>query len=157
MYATRDNLFQRHRPESLLYTVDDEGIGEWHPAAEGRVDEALQDATDEIDSYVGQRYVLPVSPAPRRLKQLCIDIAAYNLFTRRGFNADSVDGVLQTRYDKAIEWLRMLAKGGVSLPAQYSEIGIGSGTVDDGTVDAGSEPEIRSAEQVFGRDKLKGW
>lgn len=156
-YATRQDLFDRHRPEVVLYAVDDEGLGQWTQEAEARVDQGLQDAADEIDSYLGQRYSLPITPVPRFLKKVTVDIAAYNIFGRRGFKEGTADDVVVQRYEQAVRWLKAVAKGEASLPADGSDPGGSGGTVGDGTVDASSAPEVQAPERVFGRQKLKGW
>jgi phage gp36-like protein len=156
-YATREDLFARFRPDVVLHAVDDEELEQWHPDAEARVDQGLQDAADEIDSYLGQRYSLPIEPVPRLLKKIAVDIAVYNILGRRGFKEGTADDVIVQRYEQAVRWLKAVAKGEASLPADGSDPGGSGGTVDDGTVDASSAPEVQAPERVFGRGKLKGW
>lgn len=76
-----------------------------------RMTEALEDASDEIDSYLQERYNvagLRDNP-PRRLKRLCLDIARYTLTKNRPPED------YRLRYEDALRWLREAAAGKVSL------------------------------------------
>lgn len=74
-------------------------------AADAVLNAALQRATDEIDSYVAQRYTLPFASAPTRLKSICMDMARYVLYDAR------VPQAVKDRYDRAIAWLKDVAAG----------------------------------------------
>ena len=72
------------------------------------VDAAIQGATDEIDSYVMQRYRLPLAAAPAaRLKRRCVDIAMYKL----AVSVSGDDDLKRKRYEDALEWLEKVASG----------------------------------------------
>ena len=73
---------------------------------------AIQAATDEIDSYVMQRYTLTLAAElAARLKRRCLDLAMYHLAP----TVSSQDDVKHKRYDDAVEWLQKLADGDVVL------------------------------------------
>ena len=76
---------------------------------------AIQAATDEIDSYVVQRYTLPLAATlAARLKRRCIDMTMYHL----GPSVSSQDDVKHKRYDDALEWLQKVADGEVLLQSR---------------------------------------
>jgi phage gp36-like protein len=157
MYADQEALFKAHRQNVLLYAVDDEEVGEWTDRAYGRIDDALQRATDEIDSYLGQRFSLPIRPTPRFLRSLAVDIASYHVLSRRGFDPESADQIVVERYANAVKWLEKASKGQVSIPADDGTLIPPSPTTEGGTIRSDATPEIESAGKLFGRGKLKGW
>jgi phage gp36-like protein len=78
---------------------------------ETRMTEALADASDEIDSYLQERYTISVIRAatPKRLQRICLDIARYTLTKNRPPED------YRQRYEDAIRWLRDVAAGKASL------------------------------------------
>jgi phage gp36-like protein len=76
-----------------------------------RMTEALEDASDEIDSYLQERYNVAGlrDDPPRRLKRICLDIARYTLTKNRPPED------YRLRYEDALKWLREAAAGKVSL------------------------------------------
>lgn len=82
-----------------------------------RMTEALEDASDEIDSYLQERYNVAAlrDDPPRRLKRLCLDIARYTLTKNRPPED------YRLRYEDALRWLREAATGKVSLGLTASD------------------------------------
>jgi phage gp36-like protein len=84
----------------------------------GRV---LDDATAEIDAYLGTRYTLPLASTPARLEACACDIAYYRLTSMRPRGGSLEDA--RNRYDEALRFLRDVAKGiaslGVDLDSSY--------------------------------------
>jgi len=116
-------------------------------AGDGTVDTVLVDdqlglAAVEIDGYLGSRYRLPLSTTHTILAKLCVDIAVFNLFSRRGGPPDH----WQKRYDNAIQFLARVADGKISL---------GAGD-PDGNADANT-PQMTGPDRVFSRDKMRGY
>ena len=85
----------------------------------------MVDAGNEADTYIGQRYDLPLPSTPPVLRGKVVDIAVWNLFARRGLG--DADEVVRERYKNAVKWLEQLAVGKVSLPLPVS------GGGDDGS------------------------
>lgn len=110
-YSTQSDLLEQLEENVLIQLTDDSGSGEVDVSA---VDRAIADADAEIDSYCGTRYTVPFSPVPVMIRKLSVDIAIYNLFSRRALD---VADERQQRYDNAIRFLRDLAKGLISLGA----------------------------------------
>lgn len=75
------------------------------------LDKALADATAEIDTYIGSRYVLPLVSTPTVVNRYCLDIARYMLDRVRSRED------VRLRYEDALKWLGMLASGKVSIGA----------------------------------------
>jgi phage gp36-like protein len=80
------------------------------PAAQ---DAKLLAASEEIDGYLRNQYVLPLTKWGSDLVQRCCEIAAYRLMVLRGFNPE-VDGLYLTNYEQAVSWLKRVADGHVS-------------------------------------------
>lgn len=73
------------------------------------VDEALEDASALILSYITVAYEDLVQPYDRALKRKAIDIAYYYLMSKRGFNpSNSSDITVANDYNSAIEYLKLL-------------------------------------------------
>ena len=83
----------------------------------------LDRATEEINSYLAQRYTLPLVSLPVTLTQACLDIARYRLDN----NVARED--VRERYEDALKWLLLLAKGTVSLDVPVAEEGEAAGEV----------------------------
>lgn len=114
MYCTLEDLLGQVSEQVLVGLTDDEGIGAVHV---GRVEQAIADATARIDAYCQARYPVPFNPVPAVIRRLCIDIAVYNLFSRRGFREDSADEAVIRRYKDAIRMLEQIATGSVRIGA----------------------------------------
>jgi len=105
---------------------------------------AIDRAGAEIDGYLAVRYQLPLSSTPARIRALCLDMAVYHLFVRRGL----ADEVRRQRYLDALGFLRDVAAGraqvtgadGLEPPGEAAEV-----------------VEVSSQTRVFDRDKLSGW
>jgi phage gp36-like protein len=137
-YCTQTDIADILTLETLIRLTDDEGAGIVDAA---RVAKAIEDADAEIDGYCGEKYSLPLSPVPVIIRKASVDIAIYNLYSRRqGAPEDR-----KQRYDNTIKLLREIAKGTVTL---------GAGSPAAETSDA---PEFSSQERIFTRDKMKGF
>jgi len=140
MYCTLDDL-KKQVPEGVLVELtDDEGLGEVNA---GRVDRAIEDAADLINSYVAARYPTPLNPVPGVIRKIAVDIALYNLFSRRGYDEESADKSVVDRYKAALSFLEHLAKGLVT-------IGANQPPVEGGAI-------IQSGSRVFSRKSMRSW
>lgn len=102
-YATPDDLASFGLPPGAL---DGSPIN---------VQQVLDAASSYADSYIGNKYTLPILPFPDgsfdpALKQTVCQIAAWNLMVRRGFNPESAP-VLRSGYEDAVSWLTRVSKG----------------------------------------------
>lgn len=108
MYAAVSDMTARFDEAELVQVTDQAGAGVIDEAV---VTAAIEDATNEIDSYVGKAYDLPLATTPPVLTRYCCDIARYELFKRKGEMAQ----VIQDAYNAAIRWLKSLSDGSTVL------------------------------------------
>lgn len=107
IYATVEELIAAVPDPSLLA----QATGTEEPD-DAKLEKALDDASAKIDGYIGSRYSLPLPEVPPVLRTYCIDIALYGLLNFRALG-DLED--VRLRYKDAIDFLKDLIKGGVSL------------------------------------------
>lgn len=119
----------------------------------GTVDAAIRDAEAEINSYLGAQYDLPlpgvvdmVNPdtntsVPDNLRRITGDIAMYRLATDYG---RTLTREKRKRYDDALAWLQMIAKGDATLGLENPTPGVSGG------------PVIVSNPRLFTRDSTDG-
>lgn len=105
-YATQQDLVDRFGEDELRQLTDRDNSGSIDTAV---LDQALADASEEIDSYVGARYRLPLSTVPQILVRWAADIARYHLYD------DAAPEQVQKRYDAVRSSMRMLAEGKTTL------------------------------------------
>jgi len=107
-YCTEDDIKKQLPENKLIELTDDDGDG---VVDTGVVDKAIADADAEIDTYLSGRYTVPLSPAPAIVNKVSVDISIWNLFSRR----QVADEVAKERYRAAVDLLKLIAKGDVSL------------------------------------------
>lgn len=84
----------------------------------GVVQDYLDTAFAEVNSYLRGRYDLPmtVSPPPIELVKAECVVAGYDLISVRGFDPErGADRIIILRYDKTMKWLMAIADGKVNL------------------------------------------
>lgn len=138
MYATRADMVRRFGEEQMILLTDhDADLGVIDSAV---LDQALADASADIDGYLGGRYGLPLPTVPSILVRICCDIARYHLYD------DSAPETVTERHKGAVRYLEKLAAGTISL-----------GLPDTTAVTSSATAEIHSAGSVFARDKAKAF
>lgn len=139
-YSAKTDILEQLDEDILIQLTDDNDAG---IVDDDVVTRAIADADSEIDSYCGKRYAVPFTTIPNRLRKLSVDIAIYNLYSRRkGAPEDR-----KTRYDNAIRFLKDVAKGLASL---------GEDDPDGSPADS-NMPDIDQSDRIFTRDKMKGF
>jgi phage gp36-like protein len=140
MYATAQDIIDIYTEEELLIVADRDDNGTYDVSV---VDGALRKATSKIDSYVSQRYSLPLPSVPDILREHCVDIALYRLSASSGYAEEK-----RQRYEDSIRWLEQLAAG---------KVGLGLPDVDpgEGEPDPDATIEITSEERLFNRKSMK--
>ncbi|MCO8100477.1 gp436 family protein [Acinetobacter indicus] len=108
MYATEENLVARFGQE-----VDQLKL--MHASTSTAVEDALQDATEEINGYIGGRYALPLTNVPSNLERMACDIARYRLYFQQPTEE------VRKRYEDAISFLKLVATGKAHLQIQDAE------------------------------------
>ena len=107
-YATAQDIIDRYGNDTLLMLTDRDNDDQVDTQV---IEQAVADATAEIDTYVAAKYTLPLPTIPSVLVRLCVDISIYRLSA----TADMVTEEKRQRYEDAIALLRRIAKGEVSL------------------------------------------
>lgn len=138
-YATQDDLVKQIPEDDLIMLTDDGDAGAVDPV---KVDDALTDASSEIDGYVGSRHALPLATVPPIIGKQCVDIAIYNLYARRGGPPEHIE----KRYQNAVRFLEKVAKGDITMGAEDPA---GTGSADTA--------EALPSDRVFTRDTLAGY
>lgn len=110
-YATLQTLVDQFGIDEVTRSSDRDNNQAIDP---GVVERALEDASNEIDSYVGSIYKLPLNPVPGIVATYCGIIALYRMSQETGSYTEEK----RKRYDDAIRWLRDLAKGLASLDGE---------------------------------------
>lgn len=141
MYSALDDIKKLLPEETIIQLTDDDGIG---TVNQGRVDEAIIQADSEIDSYCGGRYSVPFATVPGIVKKISVDIAIYNLYSRR---VEEIPKTRDDRYKNAIRQLEYISKGQISIgvdpePAAPSR--------------SSTSVQVVSNLKIFGRDNMKG-
>ncbi|MDP3876013.1 MAG: DUF1320 domain-containing protein [Methylobacter sp.] len=131
-YCTKQNLIDRFGEAELIQRTDRAGTD----AIDDEVlNEAISDADAEIDGYL-TAYPLPLTTVPANLERMACDMARYYLF------GDGMIEQVKVRYDNAIKYLNLVAKGVVLLAP----------STDGVLVDPASDNvQFGSSPSVFGR------
>lgn len=137
-YATQTDILNLISEKELVSLTDDTQSGVVDAT---KVSKAIADADAEIEGYCAKRYTVPFNPVPGIIAKLSVDIAIYNLYSRRSVMPD----IRQKKYDDAVRLLRDIAKGVANL---------------DQVPEPAENPGLRgmtSADtRIFSRDSLKG-
>lgn len=136
-YCTRADLEARLGPHLLRELTDLETTG---AANDSRIQQAILDASAQVDAYAAMRYPVPFSPVPEFIRRVAIDLAVHRLFEARGFDAQA-DGAIVEAHRAAIRFLEHLAAGRVS-------IGAAQPPKDQGA-------SLHAAERRFTRDRME--
>lgn len=139
-YATTQDLIDSFSEEELTQLTDRDNNGAWDADV---VDAALVAADEEINSYIGSRYTLPLASVPGPLRRRACDIARYFLYK------DRPTGTVKDNYDAAMAWLRQVRAGDADLGLDENAEVVESVGVD--------LPETNGAGRTFDDGSLKGF
>ena len=136
-YCAQADIEEQLSQSELIQLTDDADAGVVDASVVAR---AIADADDEINSYLQERYTVPLSPVPGLIRKLSVDVSIYNLYSRRDLDAP----VRTKRYEDDVKLLRSLAKGEASLgleppPAEAHGEGI--------------KTSLKKADRIFTRKK----
>lgn len=130
--------------ETTLFTNYETPQGQGATYDTAKVEDALEDATDEVDSYVGRRYAVPLSSTPRLVVGWTAAIARFKLATV----STRVNENIKDAADRAYGQLRDLVAGKMNLPIE-------EGDAQPGEVSAGDPLTSRDREApTFGCGRL---
>lgn len=102
-YATKQGMIDRYGETDLIELTD---RTEPYTGAivDSRLDRAMADADQEVDSYLRTRYELPLASVPDIVTRLASDIAFYLLHHGRATEE------VEKRYQNAVKVLRSISK-----------------------------------------------
>ena len=118
-YASVQDWLERNPHRSFVADYDHDG-----QADEAAVARALEDASAEIDGWLGGRYPTPITDplAAPVLRQHCLVITTHVLADTPLTSDREIDG----RYKRTMDFLKMVAKGDAELPMQPSPSSAGN-------------------------------
>lgn len=137
-YVTKAQMIDRYGDVELAQLTDFESAA---TIDDDILNGAIDDAADEIDSYIQVRYGLPLDVAPRVLIRINADIARYRLYR------DEAPDAVATRYQDAVRQLKDVAAG-------RADLGLDG---DDEEVDAPAGAVHDAQTRINGRDNLGGF
>ncbi len=104
---------------------------------------ALADADAEIDSYLVQRYTLPLSATPDVIERVACEIARYRLYANQSVEASET---VRNNYKDAVAWLHDVAAGRANLdPNSAAALPAAAG---------GPRYDTAAPDRVFSQDTL---
>ncbi len=150
-YASPNDMIARYPNRDLVQLTNDDPATVTINAA--TLQQALDDASAEIDGYLDGRFALPLADPPAMLNRLACDIAMYRLQALRPLH-DIADA--RRRYDDAIALLGKVAAGTVTLglSPDNQDAPDAPGSI---VVDAGGDPSGVLPSRIFSRGSLKGF
>lgn len=138
-YVTKQDLIDRDEQMLWNFAIDrttNELNDTW-------INQALDQADEEINSFLGRRFVLPLETVPGILNKVAIIIAFYWL----GDRDNQVTELLEKRYKDALTTLREIANG-------KRELGLP--TLEAPTESSVGKVElVQDNERIFTRNSLK--
>lgn len=137
LYASPDSLIKRYTLDVLLSIARNDE----RQLDEPKVYEALEDASQTIDSYLAGRYRLPLNAVPSVLERHCCYIARYFLEKNRATDQARLD------YEDSIRFLEKVASGTISL---------GLSDMDE-PVETDNSAVMESNGSVWSRERSKGF
>jgi phage gp36-like protein len=142
-YASADDMIARYPNRDLVQLTNEDPTAT--TVNDAALQQALADASAEIDGYLEGRFALPLAQPPAVLNRLACDIAMYRLQSLRPLH-DLADA--RKRYEDAVGFLLETAKGTVTL---------GLSATSQEPASAPDATAIEGPPRVFDRKKLKGF
>jgi phage gp36-like protein len=105
-YVSKDSLIKQFGEKELIQLTDRSRTGSVDDAV---LNVSIANACSEADSYIGAVYSLPLPAVPEVLVKMAGDITRFHLYNQQASEE------VQNRYDRAVAWLKDLARGVVKL------------------------------------------
>ena len=142
-YCTSDDLKKGIPEAEIIRLTDDTNAGVMN--TDNR-DEAINKAANEMDGYLGVKYLLPIaSPVPDILVELNKDIAIYKLYARK--KTEIPESVIKRR-DDAIAFLKAVVKSEATLGIQPPPAAPNEGEYE-------GAPQVSTRHKMFGRRTMR--
>ena len=127
-YCTIDDVKKMIDEVKLIRLTDDENTGTLNS---DRLQESIDSAAEEIDTYIGGRIALPINGiVPPILNKFNVDIGIYNVYSRA---KENIPEVRDKRYNAAIRFLEKFSEGKRSIGCQPSPDPPGEGDYAGGS------------------------
>jgi len=141
-YVTTNDVQERLGDQLYVELTDDTGNGS---ADLDKVNEAIEGAEGEVNSYLGRRYAVPVSLSGQSmisqvLKSFVLDLVEHRLHSRR----PPVPEDVRRKRGEALVWLKRVADGEIVLPTATTVPLSGAATIPGDAV--GSPRELTRDE-----------
>lgn len=137
-YATVQDMIQKFGTSEMIRLSVPDGQ-DMDSIVADVIERAAADASALMDSYIRKRYRTPLDVPPQEVVAKCCDIARFELSS--GDQKQPSDQVTR-RHDQALDWLRDIAKGVVTL--ELDEVAPG----DE------SYAQMDARKPVFGRGRF---
>jgi phage gp36-like protein len=126
-------------PEDMLrFGLPADSISALVVCDEERIDACLA-ATDEAEGYLATRYTMPLQSWGDALRLHSSKLAIVALLDGKGWQASGPDDVIMAAYNRAIAWLKGVARGDINPP------GVIDSSVPPGGASSGSRARVSSA------------
>lgn len=150
-YATKDDAIALYGADYVTTSLDRDRDG-----VIGSSDEAIGETMftyvdSEIDSFLAGRVSYDRDDPPLDIKLRAIDIWIYRLCT----DPASASELKKTRFDAAMLWLAMVAKGQIKLTKDGETTGVTKSNAAT-VVTANEQLSELSSARRFSRDRVKG-
>ena len=139
-YSTLGDMQKKIANEHIIELTDDDDTGSVDQA---KVDAAIEEADEMIDSHVGRVKTVPLSPVPGIIKNLSVTMAIWYLHERRGISSE----VREKGFNSALKTLQMIADGKVTL-------GDDEAVLPESTTEGGPQSSTTDEDRVFTKDTL---
>lgn len=144
MYALKADIVKLFGERELIALTDRLDTGAIDDVV---LDDALANASSEIDAYVSAKVAVPLTNVSAIVKTHCCNIARYRLV---GAEAQETEEI-RNRYNDAVKFFRMVGEGKIQLGVDVA----GAAAAGRGTVQFGSGTRTGSAGRVFDRDSTE--
>ncbi|MGH7000542.1 MAG: gp436 family protein [Stellaceae bacterium] len=151
VYATPNDMIARYPNRDLVQLTNEDPTQT--AVNTGALQQVVNDASAEIDGYLGSRFSLPLSDPPALLNRLTCDIAMYRLQALRPLH-DMADA--RKRYEDAVELLVRVARGEVTLGLSADNVEPPQAQ-DAVLTQAGGDSSGVLPQRVFDRGSLKDY
>jgi phage gp36-like protein len=145
-YASSGDMIARYPNRDLVQLTNEDPTQT--EINESVIDQAIADASAEIDGYLDGRFALPLTDVPAVLNRLTCDVAMYRMQSLRPLH-DMADA--RKRYEDAIELLVRVAHGEVTLGLTPDNL-----EPDEGLNEIAIN-EWGCVARIFSRSSMKGY
>lgn len=114
MYLTVDEYLRRNGERETILITNEDAVTPSPTYDSAKVEEAIGDATDMIDSYIGNRYAVPLVDPPKLVQNMT------NALARESLHKNRMPEDVRAEADRVRAQLRDIAAGRMSLPVPES-------------------------------------